>query len=113
MKNKILLSIFILLLGISLFGCSKEEYIKDVKVTVINKQYIPEQIDMVPMYMPDGSFIYTSNVNPAEYNITVKYDDIDLIQTFNDKILYDNYNENDEINVMLYKQGDNYKLKKY
>lgn len=100
----ILLTIFIC---IFLAGC-KQVVVRDqieVTATVTEKSYTPSYTSFVSIYHPTLKTITLSPIIHSEKHlITISYKHIS--NTFDDKKLYENVNQGDSIQMILYKDHD-------
>lgn len=121
--KKILYLIMILTFSVSFISCADlnfknkyaYEYVKDVECVVIDKNYKPSYttIQTTSLPKPDGTISIENRtvVHPARYDIKVKYEELNLKNTFDNSSLYDKYEVGDKINLKLYKNAkDQYNL---
>ena len=101
--------LFITLLVLSLIvlfdSDSNYKYIKNVEAIVIEKEYVPKDIGL----MPNGKTVIPIT-HPEEFNVMVEYKDISLTEIFNNEELYNKYEVGDRLIVKLYKLGNKYKI---
>lgn len=105
------------LICLCLTGCAKvtNEYDK-IEIGVItdkNYQAAYTTVVMVPMHAGKVTTMRPQSIShPAQYNVTC---DIDGYMVYWDnKNIYETYNKNDEVNVLVhYKEYDNGTIKKY
>lgn len=93
---------------ISLAKIDKIEY-KTVQATVITRTEIPEHTEEVPVYYnPIHTYIYQSEVIPAQYNCKIQYKDI--VKSIDDYEFYKNHRVGDKVTVTLKIEYKNNKI---
>ena len=103
MKRFIL--IVVMIMCATLTGCEeiKKEEIINVDATVIDTQYQAMYTVFIPIFN-GKSIIVIPQVHPAEYNVTISYEDVS--KTFNDKNLFMSVKDGDTIKMELHKYYD-------
>ena len=105
------------LICLCLTGCAKvtNEYDKIGTGVITDKNYQEAYttIVMVPMHTGKVTTMRPQPIShPAQYNVTCDIDG--YIVYWNNKNIYERYNENEEVNVLIhYKEYDNGTIKKY
>ena len=104
------------LICLCLTGCAKvtNEYDKIETGVITDKNYQTAYTTVVMVQMYTGKVITMRTqtiLHPAKYNVTCDIDG--YIIYWNDKDIYEKYNENDKVNVIIhYKEYDNGTIKK-
>ena len=98
-------------------GCAKvtNEYDKIETGVITDKNYQAAYttVTMVPMHVGKVTTIHPQPIShPAQYNVTCDIDG--YIVYWDNKDIYEAYNENDEVNVLIhYKEYDDGTIKKH
>lgn len=84
----------------------KNEFVKTtVNATVVSKEYVEKSTGFKYGYSVwRGKFRWKMRDTPEKYNVTIKYET--ATKTFDSRYLYDNYNEGDTIEAILYSSYD-------
>lgn len=84
----------------------KNEFVKTtVNATVISREYVAKNTGFKYGYSVwSGKFKWKMRDTPEKYNVTIKYET--ATKTFDSRYLYDNYNEGDTIEAILYSSYD-------
>ena len=112
--KKILVWFFLICLCLT--GCAKvtNEYDKIETGIITDKNYQAAYttVVMVPMHAGKVTTMRPQPISqPAQYNVTCDIDGYTVY--WNNKNIYETYNENDEVNVLIhYKEYDNGTIKK-
>lgn len=94
------LIIILILLSIFLTGCTYESKTQVVNAIVIDKKYVESQTKYGYYFDAwKGDFRWKFKTFPAEYNITVQYEDI--VKTYDSETLYETYEIDDIIEMDL------------
>lgn len=113
--KKILVWFFLICLCLT--GCAKvtNEYDKIETGIITDKNYQAAYttVVMVPMHAGKVTTMRPQPIShPAQYNVTCDIDGYTVY--WNNKNIYETYNENDEVNVLIhYKEYDDGTIKKY
>lgn len=119
--KKIILVVAFLIVTLNLTACNIDPYVfeKEVKCTVIKKDYQAGYMTTTPMttVSPNGTLSTTmiTQYHSDEYYVKVEYKELGITNNFESKSLYDKVKEGDEITLYLYKNKDNnkYDLRTY
>lgn len=70
----------------------------EVIATITDKEHIGNKTNYIPMYAGDVFYFIPQNIS-EKHKVTITYEDVSV--TIEDKELYDSYNENDTISMIL------------
>ena len=104
------------LICLCLTGCAKvtNEYDKIETGVITDKNYQAAYttVVMVPMRVGKVTTMHPQSIShPAQYNVTCDIDGYTVY--WDNKNIYETYNENDEVNILIhYKEYDNGTIKK-
>lgn len=99
-KLPVLVSV-VALISVMLTGCVEEYRTTTVQATVIEKEYDPPETTYKTVTV-DGKTTKKKQTKPEEYEVTVRYKDIE--KEFENEDLYDRVKEGQKINV-IYEEG--------